>query len=110
MFKLAFAALLVVPLIADPMSAQEASIESVLKAHVKALGGEEAIKKVQSFQRDSKASGKAGAFPIDGKMEEVVDLKNKRAWSMLDLGAYNCLLYTSPSPRDLSTSRMPSSA
>ena len=25
-------------------------------------------------------------------------------------GANNCLLYTSPSPRDLSTSRMPSSA
>ena len=25
-------------------------------------------------------------------------------------GARNCLLYTSPSPRDLSTSRMPSSA
>ena len=25
-------------------------------------------------------------------------------------GAYICLLYTSPSPRDLSTSRMPSSA
>ena len=24
--------------------------------------------------------------------------------------AYSCLLYTSPSPRDLSTSRMPSSA
>ena len=27
-----------------------------------------------------------------------------------DGGAYACLLYTSPSPRDLSTSRMPSSA
>ena len=26
------------------------------------------------------------------------------------LGDYYCLLYTSPSPRDLSTSRMPSSA
>ena len=25
-------------------------------------------------------------------------------------GSYDCLLYTSPSPRDLSTSRMPSSA
>ena len=25
-------------------------------------------------------------------------------------GSYTCLLYTSPSPRDLSTSRMPSSA
>ena len=29
---------------------------------------------------------------------------------MLVLGRYYCLLYTSPSPRDLSTSRMPSSA
>ena len=28
----------------------------------------------------------------------------------LDLTALGCLLYTSPSPRDLSTSRMPSSA
>ena len=27
-----------------------------------------------------------------------------------DAGPYGCLLYTSPSPRDLSTSRMPSSA
>ena len=26
------------------------------------------------------------------------------------IGSNNCLLYTSPSPRDLSTSRMPSSA
>ena len=55
-------------------------------------------------------------------------LDNKTYWSvaMLPLGSYNildkandyktfaytfpCLLYTSPSPRDLSTSRMPSSA
>ena len=28
----------------------------------------------------------------------------------LDKRFYDCLLYTSPSPRDLSTSRMPSSA
>ena len=28
----------------------------------------------------------------------------------LALAGYSCLLYTSPSPRDLSTSRMPSSA
>ena len=31
---------------------------------------------------------------------------NKPVWEQL----YICLLYTSPSPRDLSTSRMPSSA
>ena len=28
----------------------------------------------------------------------------------IDAGSSDCLLYTSPSPRDLSTSRMPSSA
>ena len=32
------------------------------------------------------------------------------AQTALDRRDYNCLLYTSPSPRDLSTSRMPSSA
>ena len=30
--------------------------------------------------------------------------------AIVDLEDYLCLLYTSPSPRDLSTSRMPSSA
>ena len=35
-----------------------------------------------------------------------------RAWGLISTGAldYNCLLYTSPSPRDISGSRMPSSA
>ena len=36
-----------------------------------------------------------------------LNLQTFRAW-LADLGG--CLLYTSPSPRDLSTSRMPSSA
>ena len=34
--------------------------------------------------------------------------ENRIEWVLAQLGA--CLLYTSPSPRDLSTSRMPSSA
>ena len=39
------------------------------------------------------------------QLEEIANVK------MADLNAYDiCLLYTSPSPRDLSTSRMPSSA
>ena len=36
------------------------------------------------------------------------DIHGKRAVKVLQ--DYGCLLYTSPSPRDLSTSRMPSSA
>ena len=37
----------------------------------------------------------------------IPSMSEKRAW---DLTIKVCLLYTSPSPRDLSTSRMPSSA
>ena len=47
------------------------------------------------------------------------DAGNRRTWTWSGWlkhsdqstnGYHNCLLYTSPSPRDLSTSRMPSSA
>eukprot|EP00831_Metopus_contortus_P045715 TRINITY_DN3666_c0_g1_i3.p2 TRINITY_DN3666_c0_g1~~TRINITY_DN3666_c0_g1_i3.p2 ORF type:complete len:167 (+),score=42.43 TRINITY_DN3666_c0_g1_i3:365-865(+) len=36
--------------------------------------------------------------------------KNRDTWWLAYVMDINCLLYTSPSPRDLSTSRMPSSA
>ena len=39
-----------------------------------------------------------------------VFILNERGELMLQQRAHDCLLYTSPSPRDLSTSRMPSSA
>ena len=35
---------------------------------------------------------------------------SQSSFSYLDIVSFVCLLYTSPSPRDLSTSRMPSSA
>ena len=42
---------------------------------------------------------------------DLFDTVFDNGWSSDDEGASNsCLLYTSPSPRDLSTSRMPSSA
>ena len=45
---------------------------------------------------------------VDGsggsRFKSDIGIKNKR------IKAIGCLLYTSPSPRDLSTSRMPSSA
>ena len=40
---------------------------------------------------------------------ERFSLKDVRV-EVTELGDHYCLLYTSPSPRDLSTSRMPSSA
>ena len=42
--------------------------------------------------------------PEDGPT--ILCMHGQPVWSYL----YTCLLYTSPSPRDLSTSRMPSSA
>ena len=52
---------------------------------------------------------------ISKKLANDVFLKREDlqpVFSFKNRGAYNkiCLLYTSPSPRDLSTSRMPSSA
>ena len=44
---------------------------------------------------------------------EIKGVDGKIQWDECDLSEcppYSCLLYTSPSPRDLSTSRMPSSA
>ena len=43
------------------------------------------------------------AFTV-GQAEDIADLISMKNF------ANTCLLYTSPSPRDLSTSRMPSSA
>ena len=55
---------------------------------------------------------------VDGAMDEMIKKANgKRTIPQIffddqHIGGYDetCLLYTSPSPRDLSTSRMPSSA
>ena len=71
-------------------------------------------------------SVKAGAADASGVLEAITKLRDAQnsALGMALLGshrqetdtaslvaqAYICLLYTSPSPRDLSTSRMPSSA
>ena len=56
---------------------------------------------------------------VDEAKFEIKDSTNGKQYFVLKSGngqiigqsqMYNCLLYTSPSPRDLSTSRMPSSA
>ena len=45
-----------------------------------------------------------------GVLSSLPESISERAWSRLVCIVSDCLLYTSPSPRDLSTSRMPSSA
>ena len=47
---------------------------------------------------------------FDGVMIGRSIYKHPLRWSEIDHKIYGCLLYTSPSPRDVSRSRMPSSA
>ena len=55
--------------------------------------------------------GTMGQLPQDAiYLVETINDINELNFSGNDKIAYFCLLYTSPSPRDLSTSRMPSSA
>ena len=59
---------------------------------------------------------KTGIGFLDHMLEQLskhslIDLEvNAKGDTHIDLHHTTCLLYTSPSPRDLSTSRMPSSA
>ena len=48
---------------------------------------------------------------IEGPIAELSHLERSLLMAEISMMSYlNCLVYTSPSPRDLSTSRMPSSA
>ena len=50
---------------------------------------------------------------VEDRVMDSGDLEKEKGITILAKNTtvfYNCLLYTSPSPRDLSTSRMPSSA
>ena len=53
---------------------------------------------------------KAGQLGIASKVATVKQNPLAKSNSIHVICVYTCLLYTSPSPRDLSTSRMPSSA
>ena len=47
---------------------------------------------------------------IDSTTQQVVGSLRRKGLKSILRDSWTCLLYTSPSPRDLSTSRMPSSA
>ena len=65
-------------------------------------------KKISSFMIDERGSLYEGSIKGLSYKVQVAALKQRYQSSIFT--SYPCLLYTSPSPRDLSTSRMPSSA
>ena len=85
------------------------------------MGVEEENKRAEKdFNKYCMGGGMVGRV-IHGNISGVVTASTVSAATLADSKAtitggdggmrrYHCLLYTSPSPRDLSTSRMPSSA
>ena len=83
-----------------------AGIEAALIAHKRGI-------KTLLVSMDKKSVGRTSCNPAvgglaKGQMIKEVDVLGGIMGFFADLST--CLLYTSPSPRDLSTSRMPSSA
>ena len=81
------------------------------KGHIVPLLRETAVipwDKIESFKLiDNTSASKDGL--VDQISDMIAELQFKNVTTMLEI-PWSCLLYTSPSPRDLSTSRMPSSA
>ena len=63
-----------------------------------------------TFRRNGNEQGKIIAHSSSVSYETTSDYRLKENAVAISDGINSCLLYTSPSPRDLSTSRMPSSA
>ena len=51
-----------------------------------------------------------GVMSPDHVYQSMMDMQERFPWAAFDFHPHNCLLYTSPSPRDQRGSRMPSSA
>ena len=74
------------------------------------MDGEEVIL-IAVNQQDIASTNQADALRNMDAWKQRASVENNPAYELKHLRMlYLCLLYTSPSPRDLSTSRMPSSA
>ena len=109
-----------------PQLIRESGIRKFSENEIEALRVIECLKKSGLEIKDIKlfmdwcAEGPAtysNRFQLFRKQKECVEAEIKQLYKTLDMLKFKCwyyskacLLYTSPSPRDLSTSRMPSSA
>ena len=65
---------------------------------------------VSNPSTDRKAATSALAASVGAKVTQYSGLRGKYDFMVVIEGTFDCLLYTSPSPRDRTRSRMPSSA
>ena len=90
----------------DPLSANLGDGGFSGRANIDLQSGEEGLAPIQltaGFEMSGVSLEAFGLVPTE-------ELSGGKVEANINLSALGCLLYTSPSPRDLSTSRMPSSA
>ena len=58
----------------------EPSTESMVDAHIRAIGGAEAIAKIKTIHRTGTISGQSRGGPFSGTVEELFDLSGKRGY------------------------------
>ena len=68
------------------------------------------VPRLYKYEENLERESYDGAIQIIQEFYEVEDVDELTDEQKAAVSIYVCLLYTSPSPRDLSTSRMPSSA
>ena len=73
---------------AASINAQDAMLDSIVDAHVKAIGGQDAITKVRNFKSKADVTLKGGFGDMSGTAEEIADIEGKRYYSDLDLGQF----------------------
>ena len=69
-------------------SAFAIELEEIIQAHENAVGGRDAISKIDNFRRDAVVSIESGFGPLSGTATEIADIKGQRFRSGLDLGAF----------------------
>ncbi len=72
----------------SPVFAQKLALADIIDAHIKALGGKEAISKVDNVERKATVSLESGFGTMSGTVEEITDVNGKRYYNNLDLGQF----------------------
>ena len=65
------------------------SAESIIDAHIRAVGGAEAIARIKTIHRTGTISGQSSFGPLSGTVEEIFDLSKNRGYTSMELTGYS---------------------
>jgi Ca2+-binding EF-hand superfamily protein len=72
-----------------PATKSETSPENIIDAHIKAVGGTNAIAEIKTIHRTGTLSGEGNFGPISGAVEEIFDLSKDRGYTSMELTGYS---------------------